>query len=290
MADISIIANPRSGRGKSPKNAERLLRTLKGLGTEAELVVPGSVGESREVAQRAVEAGRKFLVVAGGDGTVRDLLGLLSGSETSLAILPSGRGNDLSRALRATKLVDRLARRLKSGQTHRMDLGEANGQLFATVATGGLDAEVGRLTSGGSSIGGSGGYVLQALKSISSFNGYEMALEADAREVFAGSVTLAACANTPTYGGGLRVAPGADISDGRLDLIVVERVPRPRAFALLPSLAFGQHLSTDGVRSFSAQDIRIETAGSVPLLVDGEPVDSNRLHVAIQPSALSVLA
>ena len=289
MPKILIIANPASGNGGAIHRAGKLAHILSKSGCQVDCEAPGSLCESQTLVGEASSNGTDVVVVAGGDGTVCSVLDQLRDTETCLAVLPSGRGNDFVRGVGLPRTVRELAGAILESRTKRIDLGEANGTLFGTVTTCGLDAEVGQLTAGGSSLGGSSGYLLQAVRSIRSFKGYDLMLEVDGVPVFEGEATLVACANTPTYGGGLRVAAGADPTDGRLDVCVVGRVSRLGAFGLLPMLALGQHVSHPVVRTLGGYDIRIHTDGSVPMLVDGEPADASCLDVGVCQGTLRVV-
>ena len=290
MRKIAIIANPKAGQGKALERARRLHASLLRKGLTSECHVPESAEEARAVVRGAVSGGTDVVVVAGGDGTVRDVLDLLAGTSTALGILCSGRGNDFVRGLQSPRSVRSLVQSIADRHTTTVDLGSGNGALFATVATCGLDAEVGQQTTAGSKLAGSAGYVLQALKSIRTFSGYAVRVEVNGEPIFEDEATLVACANTPTYGGGLQVAPGAHLSDGMLELCVIRRVSRLGALALLPLLAVGEHVGHPVVELRRVSEIRITTDGSVPMLIDGEPLSTNTLDVQIRPAALKVVA
>lgn len=289
MSQTVIIANPRAGSGKAPHRARLLADALRRTSVASEVHVPASVEAARSVAGAAVSRGADILVTVGGDGTVREMFDVVGGTPTKLAVLASGRGNDFVRGIGGRRSIRALARSIAASTGRRIDLGYANGISFGTVATCGLDAEVGQRTADGSGLGGAAGYVLEALKSIRQFEGYEACVEVDCKKIYEGDVTLVACANTATYGGGLRVAPGARIDDGSLDVCLVRRVTRSQAFRLLPQLAVGGHATHPLVSFKSASQVRITTDGTVPMLVDGEPIHSTALDVSIQAAALEVV-
>ena len=229
MHTTAIISNARAGRGRAPNQSRILQNMLEGYGCAVRLYQPGSSTETRDIAGDVIDDGVDCVVIAGGDGSVSDVLDLVAGTESALAVLPQGRGNDFVRGMGLPRSCGDLAQSIVRGKIRRVDLGCANGKLFGTVASLGLDAEAGRLVAPGSSLGGMSGYLVQAFRSLRSFHGYPMRVTVDGYLVADDEMTLVACANTSTYGGGFRVAPGATPEDGRLDVCVVRRVSRLEA-------------------------------------------------------------
>ena len=135
----------------------------------------------------------------------------------------------------------------------------------------------------------SAAYLAQALRSIRTFSGYSVRVEADGVLLFEGNASLVACANTTTYGGGFRVSPGADHTDGLLDLVVVEQVGRLEALSLLPLLALGQHAGHPKVSIRHAREVRVSGPESIPSLADGEIVDTFPVQIGVLPKVLRVL-
>ena len=100
---------------------------------------------------------------------------------------------------------------------------------------------------------------------------------------------LAAFANTPTYGGGIRIAPDARLDDGRLEVCVVESMARVRLLRLFPSVFSGRHLTLPEVRYFQAERLRIETEEPSEVYADGEYVCSTPVEVRVEAGALQVI-
>ncbi len=290
LQKTTIIANPKAGSGRAERHAIDLECLLQERGVSATRVVPRTSIEARTVAKDAILAGSECLVVAGGDGSLRNILDIVANSTAALALLPTGRGNDFAKAVCGKITPERMAASIAAGQTIPVDLGSVNGKPFATVAGCGLDAEVGRLTADGSAVAGIGGYLIQALKSIRTFKGYPVRVEVDGKLVSDGDTTLVACANIETYGGGFRIAPGADFADGKLEVCVVKQVGRLEALGLLPRLAIGQHLDHPAVTMMLGSEIHIESTDPLFAMVDGEVADPVPLDVAVQPAALRVVA
>lgn len=289
MHTTAIISNAQAGRGRALNQSRILQNMLEGDGRAVHLYQPGSSAETRDIAGDVIADGVDCVVIAGGDGSVSDVLDLVAGTESALAVLPQGRGNDFVRGMGLPRSCGDLAQSIVQGQTRFVDLGSANGKLFGTVASVGLDAEVGRLAAKGSSLGGMSGYLVQAFRSLRSFRGYPMRVTVDGDLVADGEMTLVACANTSTYGGGFCVAPGACPEDGRLDVCVARRVSRLQALGLMAQLAVGEHPGHTDISMFSASEVVIESLDPLVGLADGEVVQGMPFVVSLKQDALRLV-
>lgn len=289
LRQITLISNASAGGGRAGRRARDLANRLVSRELSVDHHPTNSADEARQVVLDAVASSCECLCVAGGDGTIRNVLDLVASTDTPLAVLPSGRGNDFVRAIGGPSSVDRVAQAIQCMAIRRVDLGAVNGSLFATVAGCGLDAEVGRLTEGGSAFGSTAGYLVQAIRSISSFSGYVIRVEVDGRVVWDGDTTLVACANTSTYGGGFMIAPGADPTDGLLDVCVIKRVSRIKALSLLPQLAVGEHTGHPDVTFYQGESVRITSEELLHAVADGDVVGQIPLQITTRASVLDVI-
>ena len=284
-----IISNRFAGQGRAIQASANLRDLLHAGGSAVETHESDSADSARFLVQVAVSEGVDCVVIAGGDGSLQNVFGLLADTNTVLAALPTGRGNDFVRGLSMPTSCEVLAQSIRLRRSRRVDLGCVNGKLYGTITSCGLDAEVGRLMVSGSSFRGMTGYLIQALKSIRSFCGYTVKVEVDGKVIADGEMTLVACANTTTYGGGFRIAPGADPADGRLDVCVVRRVSRLKALCLLPQMAFGEHPGHPAVSFLSGYEVRIDTPDPLHALADGEVIGQTPLEVTTKHQVLRVV-
>jgi diacylglycerol kinase family enzyme len=174
-----------------------------------------------------------------------------------------------------------------------IDLGEVAGRRFAGIASFGLDAEVARRARERAGAGrGRWIYPWIALRALATFRPPEVQVEHDGGR-FAGPVLLVALANSPCYGGGMRLAPGASLDDVLLDLVLVRALPRLRALALLPGVYRGRHVRHPAVEIVRVRSATISSARRLPVFGDGEPLGEagpGGVTVGVLPGALSVLA
>jgi diacylglycerol kinase (ATP) len=122
-----------------------------------------------------------------------------------------------------------------------------------------------------------------ALK-LSSFSAYEQ------WEVRSEKPTVvAAFANTPHYGGGMKIAPRAQIDDGKLDVCLLTDIDKFKLFCLFPTVYFGRHLSVPQVKYFQASSLRVETGLPMDTYADGEYVCRTPVEIGVRPKALQVI-
>jgi len=261
-----------------------------------------------------------LILLLGGDGTIHRHLSQLVKLGLPVLVVPAGSGNDFARALGLSRVRDSLAawRRYCGGQDNlrTIDLGviaplEAADALppneparnsalgirhyFCSVAGVGLDGEVARRANALPRwLRGHGGYALTLAPTIFRFAPLPMKIftpdEAGGWETRSDQPTiLAACANTSTYGGGMRIAPRARMDDGQLDVCVIGGIDPFKLACLFPTVYFGRHLSIRGVEYFQAARLRVQTETPLDLYADGEYVCRTPVEIVVERGALSVI-
>jgi diacylglycerol kinase family enzyme len=250
----------------------------------------------------------------GGDGTIHRHLNQLVKLALPVLVVPAGSGNDFARALGLRRVRDSLAawRRFCAGRNNVrvIDLGvitplpiagessavARSQQYFCSVAGLGLDSEVARRANELPRwLRGHGGYVLTLAPTIFRFAPFPMkvftANEAGVWITRSDQPTmLAAFANTSTYGGGMKIAPHAQMDDGLLDMCVVGGVDPFKLVCMFPTVYFGRHLTIREVDYFQGARLRVETGIPLDVYADGEYVCRTPVEVTVETGALKVLA
>lgn len=251
------------------------------------------------------------IVIFGGDGTVHRHLPQLAKLRLPVLVVPSGSGNDFSRALRLRSIRDSLAawRKFSSAGHNVWDIdlglitaykhlaGEApapHEHLFCCVGGIGLDAEVSRRASLLPRwLRAHGGYVLSLLPALLKFAILKasISLFRDGAFILAPlkRIMVAAFANSPTYGGGMKIAPHAELDDGILDVCVVQNMSKVKLFCLFPTIYFGRHLRIPQVEYLQTERLRIETDNPTDVYADGEYVCRTPVEVSVARKALRVI-
>jgi len=262
------------------------------------------------------------VLLFGGDGTVHRHLGQLARLGLPVLVVPAGSGNDFARALGLLKVRDSLAAWQKfrgaAGNVRKIDLGvitpldtsggaaAAEGaplgpggwRYFCTVAGVGLDGEVARSANRLPRwLRGHGGYVLTLVPTIFRFAPLPMKILTPVEGTNAGWTTrsdqptlLAAFANTSAYGGGMKVAPRAQMDDGLLDVCVVGGVDPFKLFCMFPTVYVGRHLTIREVDYFQTGRARVETEYPIDVYADGEYVCRTPVEISLERAALKVIA
>jgi len=253
-----------------------------------------------------------IVLLFGGDGTIHRHLGQLVRLGLPVLIVPAGSGNDFARALGMLRIRDSLAawRHFCSnaGNSRAIDLGVIHPvagvsalqrNYFCCVAGVGLDGEVARRANHLPRwLRGNGGYVLSLAPTIFTFAPLSMKIMTSSDEPSGSETwvershrptTLAAFANTQTYGGGMKIAPQAKMDDGLLDVCVVGSVDPFKLFCMFPTVYYGRHLNVREVEYFQAAKVRVETEQPLDVYADGEYVCQTPVEVSIQRAALKVV-
>lgn len=264
----------------------------------------------------ALDDGVDVILLFGGDGTIHRHLGQLVKLGLPVLVVPAGSGNDFARALGLRRVRDSLAAWRKfcgaAANVRTIDLGVITSldgepgrdrlpgpRYFCCVAGVGLDGEVSRRANRLPRwLRGHGGYVLSLAPAIFTFAPLPMKIltPPGGADQAAGWATrsdqpmiLAAFANTPVYGGGMKVAPRARMDDGLLDVCIVGGVDPFKLFCMFPSVYTGHHLNIREVEYFQADRARIETGRPLAVYADGEYVCQTPAEIAIQSSSLKVV-
>jgi diacylglycerol kinase (ATP) len=256
------------------------------------------------------------ILLYGGDGTVHRHLRQLVRLDLPVLVVPGGSGNDFARSLGLGRVRDSLAAWRKfcssAANVRTIDLGvisalEITGgaqashspRYFCCVAGVGLDGEVAaRANRLPRWVRGHGGYLLSLAPTILSFA--PLAMKISTRIEDTGQpegwatrsdqpTILAAFANTPAYGGGMKIAPQAKMDDGLLDVCIVGGVAAFKLFCLFPTVYSGRHLNIREVKYFQTKRVRVETECPLDVYADGEYVCRTPVEMAARRAALKVL-
>jgi diacylglycerol kinase (ATP) len=287
-----------------------------GLGCSAKDLKPFQLDPSVEwrMGMPASREQADVILLFGGDGTIHRHLGQLVRLGLPVLVVAAGSGNDFARSVGLGRVGDSLAAWRKfcggSANVHSVDLGviaavesaggapAPHGRYFCCVAGVGLDGEVARRANRLPRwLRGHGGYVLTAVPTIFTFAPLPMKIltssegKDESWTVRSDQPTLvAACANTPSFGGGMKIAPRAKIDDGLLDVCIVGAVSRLRLFRLFPSVYGGHHLSIPEVDYFQAGRARVETEHPLDVYADGEYVCRTPVEMGVHRAALKIVA
>ncbi|MGB6771671.1 MAG: diacylglycerol kinase family protein [Candidatus Dormiibacterota bacterium] len=288
MSESAVLVN--AARVANPAALRRsIARALSDEGWS----VPGwfetTRGESGEAtAQRAAAAGIEVLFVCGGDGTVGAAAAALAGTETAIAVIPSGTGNLLALNLGLPTDIAGAVRLATRGGRRRIDLGEVDGRTFTVAAGIGLDAQI--LADTPHRAKHHLGWTAYAAAAVPHLRDprFRAEVRLDGGPTIERDVRSVLVANVGRLPGGITLLPSAVPDDGLLDVALIAP-SRSRDWATLLASLIGRHPKGGRIETFRVERVEITTADSQPREVDGESLPwGARLAVQVRPHALTV--
>jgi len=284
---LTLLVNPHSAHGRTLKLLPKVEQELDARRIPFRVERTRGLEDGVERALHAVEAAEVPVVISG-DGLLGAIGGAMAGAETPLGIVPGGRGNDLARVLGIPDDPVEAVAVIAAGETRRIDVGEANGKRFLGIVSIGFDSEANRLANETSLLRGNLVYAYAALRTLLTWKPGRFTVRAGEERVrFTGySVSVA---NNRAFGGGMFIAPDAELDDGEFDIVTVGEVGKLRFVGNLPKVFKGTHVEEDEVRVFRASQVELTASRPFPVFADGEHLTDLPAALRVLPRALSVL-
>jgi YegS/Rv2252/BmrU family lipid kinase len=285
---LALIVNPTSAGGRALKRLPRVEELLDRAGAEFRVNITRSAEHALEIAREAVVAGEQPVVMSG-DGLIGLIGGQLADTETPLGIIPGGRGNDLARVLGIPTETEAAVEILLAGQTRQIDVGEANGRRFLCIASAGFDSDANRIANETRFVKGQAVYAYAALRALLGWRPANFRIRTPDEQIDFSGYTVA-IANSKAYGGGMFVAPGAELDDGVFDIVTVAAVPKMRFLLNLPKVFTGAHVNNQEVKVHRAATVELSADRDFALYADGEYLTDLPATINVLPGALRVIA
>jgi YegS/Rv2252/BmrU family lipid kinase len=284
---LALLANPHSAGGRTLKLLPRVEAALDARRVEFRVQRTKGLRHGAEQALLAVEAGEVPVVISG-DGLIGAVGGAMAGSETPLGLIPSGRGNDLARVLGIPSDPEQAVEVLLRGHSRRIDVGEVNGKRFLGIVSVGFDSEANRRANEARLIRGNLVYAFAALRTLLAWKPARFTIRVDHETIRVSGYSVSV-ANNRAFGGGMLIAPRAELDDGEFDIVTVGEVGKLRFVTNLPKVFKGTHVEEDQVRVFRAQHLELTASRPFPVYADGEHLTDLPARLRVIPRALDVL-
>jgi len=216
--------------------------------------------------------------------------GVLAGRDGAvMGVLPGGRGNDLARVL-GIPLNDLAAAVaiLRDGVERPLDVGRVDGRPFMGIASLGFDSDANRIANEAPARLGDLVYAYGALRAFARWRPATFTLVLDGEERTYTGYSVA-CANSKAYGGGMLLAPDAELDDGLLDVLVIEQVSKARFLSQLPKVFRGAHVANPEVHVLRAREVRVSADRPFAIYADGDPIGELPATITVSPRAVRVV-
>jgi diacylglycerol kinase (ATP) len=257
-----LVVNPMSGRGAAARVAGGVAARLREAVDELDVRIATDVADTVGSARRAVDGGCDVLAVLGGDGSAHLAIQPCAGSQTALAVIPAGTGNDLAASLgmpaAPLAAAGAVASALRDGEPFQtLDLGRIDGGAwFGTVLCAGFDSKVNERANRMRWPAGPRRYDIAIFAELARLRAYPLTIETE-HGSHRQDATMVSIGVTPSYGGGLRICPAADPHDGLFDITIVGPISRRRLVRTFPLLRTGAHVHEPEVTTLRAREVRL---------------------------------
>jgi diacylglycerol kinase (ATP) len=302
---LGVVVNPTAGKGRAAESFQGLHQDLIGRGHEVLDLSSGDLAGATAAARQGVVDGMDALIVAGGDGMTHLGVNVVAGTSLPLGIIPLGTGNDVARTLGLPKhdrgkAIDLIEQALERGPrvidaVRVTDTHHSMGEWYAGVLSAGIDAAVNATANRLRWPRGESVYVRAVFRELARYKPYGFTVMVDGEKVWEAAASLIAVANGSDIGGGMHIAPDAELDDGLLDVIIGGPLRAATLARIFPRVYRGTHVTHKAVRIFRGREVTIyprTDLGAQPpdAHTDGERVGPLPLTCTLVPHALRVLA
>jgi len=299
---VRVIVNPAAAGGRAAEIWSNKSKYLKKEFSIFDELYTKKPADAIKFARKAVEENYDYIIAVGGDGTVNEVVnGMLAAENerTKLIIYPLGTGSDLSRTLGLPTDIQEFINLVKREEIRKIRVVEAEfnnlqqqreKRYFINIADCGMGAEVAkRLNESKKAIAGSLNYLFKIFQTLFAYKNKEIKVEADGDLIYQGRLNSAIIAHGNYFGGGIKIAPEADLFSDKINLVLLKDFSKLGIILNLIKGYKGNHLDHPLVESHLVETIKINSSESVQLELDGESVGSSNAEFKISDKRISIL-
>lgn len=282
---LKLIYNPSAGRGRARRLVSEIEEYLRAHGARVDSQPSASASDLTRIAAESSRADYDRVVVVGGDGTLNLAVREFDLAKGTIALIPSGSGNDFARGVGLPRDVRGACENALNGRVREVDVAVANDLRYLTIAGLGFDSEVGEYANKVRFLRGSLVYFYSILRVLPKFTPRPVRIrtENDSRDQH---IMFAAIANTRYYGGGIPISPDAVPDDGMLDACIVRETTRMQLLMTLPKAYSGAHVRTPYAEIRRCREFHFESETPMTVVADGDPLTKTPVSFGILPQRL----
>jgi YegS/Rv2252/BmrU family lipid kinase len=237
---------------------------------------------------RAAAGAGETVAAMGGDGLLRPIVATLRDGSVPLAIIPGGRGNDLARVLGIPDDPAEAARAAVEGSERLLDVAEIGDDPYLGIASFGFDSDANRMANDAKLVRGNLVYVYAALKALAAWKPARFTVTVDGKRHDLSGYSVAV-ANSKAYGGGMFIAPQAELDDGLLDVVATGQSSKIHFLRKLPLVFKGAHLDEPTVTVLRGAEIDVASDRPFEIYADGDPIGATPAQIRVRPRCLRVI-
>ena len=286
---LKIIYNPAAGRGRARRNVLEVEEYLRSRGARVECEPSTSPADLVRIAAESSRASYDRVVVCGGDGTLNLAVRELDLTRGTLALIPTGSGDDFARVMGIPRQIRAACDTVIDGRVREVDVALANGIRYLGVAGLGFDSEVADFANRNVKfLRGSAVYLYAIFRVLPRFTPRPVQIRT-AEGTRDEHIMFAAVGNTRQYGGGIRITPGAIVDDGLLDLCIVHQTTRGQLLKTLPKAYTGAHVKSPFVEMRRGREFHFTSDQPMAVYADGEPLTKTPVSFGLAPERLRIV-
>ncbi|NLM21585.1 MAG: diacylglycerol kinase family lipid kinase [Peptococcaceae bacterium] len=299
------IVNPFSANGRTRQNWARYWQEAKQAGIDLEYCLTSCQGDGIKLTKQGVQQGYKKFIAVGGDGTVNEVVnGLMAdddrmaSEDIELAVFALGTGSDFIRSFQGEIKAEDFINSLQRRNTRKIDLGkvifqnssgQTDSRYFINASNIGLGAEVvNEANMNSKALGSKLTYFSRVLTTLSRYKNIEASLLVDNELKVEGRFCGLMVCNGKYIGGGMKIAPDADLRDGLFDLVVIKDISALYLLSRIPLIYSGKHINLPAVDIYRCQSLKIETPEHSLLEIDGEIPGTSPSAYYVLPQCLAM--
>ena len=302
-----FIVNPASANGRTDREWRIIEKDLYRTGHHFVVRRTTRPLEAIDLTRNAIMDGYERIISVGGDGTINEVLNGFYASngtekinpEASLSAIPMGTGSDFSRVLHLPSHYQAIHEICQGGREIACDVvrgsftgwqGEQETRHFINIADVGLGSEtVLKVNRRSKRLGGFLSFLLAAISAIVEYKNKELIVKVDESVLYEGKSSLVAIGNGQYFGGGMRIAPSAQISDGLLEVVILKDFQKMELIRNLPQVYKGKHIHHPKVSIFRGKKIEISSSEDIYLEMDGESPGRGNCKFEVIPGDMKII-
>lgn len=296
-----VIVNPMAGTGRGEKYLKSIDKIFSNVKKEGKikddkifLELTKAIGDATLIVKDYLSKyNEEFVIyVVGGDGTISEVAYAIKHTpNASMVVIPKGTGNDFAKVTNSYKSMRKIIRESLNKNSEVVDSIKLKDRLSMNVVNLGFDAAIANNMEKFRHfpfISGSMKYRLSIFYTLFSAKKYRLKVRVDDK-IFKGSYTLVAIGNNKYYGGGVKILPDAIMTDGVLDICLVDSTTLMQKLRYLPKLTKGKHTNLKIVKMLKGENISVVSNKKFPVSIDGEIIETNRLHIKVDKNSIRII-